>query len=139
MLNSFLSIFFSISAQALVDMKNANYTNVWTDMDVPGSGYELKVQRAYNSRSLFNGLFGFGWCSEFETSLEITAEGNIKVRECGSGVEVVYSPKEISPAEVNSTIDKIVSALRAERKVGLNEDYIKSLRQELLEDADLRM
>ena len=52
-------------AFALVDMKNANYTNTWTDMEIPGSGYDFKIIRTYNSRSLFNGIFGFGWCSDF--------------------------------------------------------------------------
>ncbi len=33
---------FSAQAYALVDMKNANYSNTWIDMDVPGSGYDLK-------------------------------------------------------------------------------------------------
>ena len=36
---------FLISQMAfgLVDMKNANYANTWIDMDVPGSGYDLKI------------------------------------------------------------------------------------------------
>ena len=59
-----IAVLFSAQAHALVDMKNANYSNTWIDMDVPGSGYDLKIVRTYNSRSLFNGMFGFGWCSD---------------------------------------------------------------------------
>ena len=45
---------------ALVDMKNANFADTWVDLIMPGSGYDLKVQRTYNSRTLFDGIFGFG-------------------------------------------------------------------------------
>jgi hypothetical protein len=80
-------IFASLFANAIVDMKNANYSNTWVDIEIPGSGYELKISRTYNSRSLINGIFGFGWCSDFETRLEKTAEGNLKLVElwCGPG------------------------------------------------------
>ena len=70
-----LSLIVAATAGAVVDMKNANYANTWTDLIVPGSGYDLRVQRTYNSRSLFNGVFGFGWCSDFETTLEVNSNG----------------------------------------------------------------
>lgn len=129
---------FSAQAYALVDMKNANYSNTWIDMDVPGSGYDLKIVRTYNSRSLFNGMFGFGWCSDFETSMEINAEGNIKVKECGGGLEVTFSPREVSRKEIDSTINTIINKMKAEKKVGVTEAYIASLKTQLLEDDNLR-
>lgn len=58
------ALIFSAPAFAIVDMKSANYSESWTDLIVPGVGYDLRINRAYNSRSLFNGLFGFGWCSD---------------------------------------------------------------------------
>src|ERR1700678_2766545 len=97
----------SYSAQALVDLKNANYSDAWVDLILPGSGYDLKVERAYNSRTLFNGMFGFGWCSEFETALEITAEGNLKYNECGAGSETVYQAAGFSEKDVDKTIKSI--------------------------------
>lgn len=135
-----LSIAFLFSAQAfaLVDMKNANYSNTWIDMDVPGAGYDLKIVRTYNSRSLFNGIFGFGWCSDFETSMEVNAEGNIKIKECGGGLEVVFSPREVTRQEIEKTIGLIVSKMRAQKKVGTTEAYLKSLSAQLLEDDNLR-
>lgn len=129
---------FSAQAYALVDMKNANYSNTWIDMDVPGSGYDLKIVRTYNSRSLFNGMFGFGWCSDFETSMELNAEGNIKVKECGGGLEVTFSPREVTRKEVEGTINSIINKMKAEKKVGVTETYIASLKTQLLEDDNLR-
>lgn len=129
---------FSVQAHALVDMKNANYSNTWIDMDVPGSGYDLKIIRTYNSRSLFNGMFGFGWCSDFETSMEVNAEGNIKVKECGGGLEVTFSPREVGRKEVEKTITQIINKMKAEKKVGVTEASLKALSIEMLEDDDVR-
>src|SRR5437868_12695089 len=127
-----------IQSHALVDMKNANYSNTWIDMDVPGSGYDLKVVRTYNSRSLFNGMFGFGWCSDFETSMEVNAEGNIKVKECGGGLEVTFSPREVTRKDIDSTIATIVSKMKADKKVGQTEAYYKNLQTQLVEDDNMR-
>jgi len=88
-------------------MRNANYSDSWTDIEVPGGVVPLKVTRAYNSRSLFNGMFGFGWCSDIETTLEVTAEGNIKITECGDGAEIFYRPRDFSKEEVAEVVEKM--------------------------------
>lgn len=132
------ALLFTTSAHALVDMKNANYSNSWIDMDVPGSGYDLKIVRTYNSRSLFNGLFGFGWCSDFETSAEVTAEGNLKVKECGGGLEVIFSPRDVTRADIDKTISAIINKMKAEKKVGLNDAYFKTVSAQMLENDSLR-
>lgn len=133
-----VAFLFSAQAYALVDMKNANYSNTWIDMDVPGTGYDLKVIRTYNSRSLFNGMFGFGWCSDFETSMEINPEGNIKVKECGGGLEITFSPREVTRKDVEGTIAQIITKMKAEKQVGVTESYINSLKTQLLEDDEAR-
>ena len=130
-------IFVVREASAVVDMKNANYANTWTDLTVPGSGYDLRVQRTYNSRSLFNGLFGFGWCSDFETKLEVTAEGNIRITECGGGLEVSFMPKDYKSEKVNNTIDSIMAEVK-KRNADLKPQYFKDLEKELLESSSLR-
>lgn len=135
---SVLLLFAAVQAHALVDMKNANYSNSWIDMDVPGSGYDLKINRTYNSRSLFNGMFGFGWCSDFETSMEITAEGNLKVKECGGGLEVTFSPREVTRKDIDATITTIISKMKADKKVGQTEAYYKNLQTQLVEDDNMR-
>lgn len=133
-----VAVLFSAQAYALVDMKNANYSNTWIDMDVPGTGYDLKIIRTYNSRSLFNGMFGFGWCSDFETSMEVNGEGNIKIKECGGGMEVTFSQREVTRKDVENTINSIITKMKAEKKVGVTEAYLTSLKTQLLEDDNAR-
>ena len=60
----------SANAFAVVDMKNANYSDTFLDIPGNGSGFNMKVQHYYNSRSVYIGYFGYGRCSDFETSIE---------------------------------------------------------------------
>ena len=136
-----LAFLLSVAAStsyAIVDMNSASYSNAWIDLEVPGTGYDLKVVRAYKSRTLYNGMFGFGWCSPFETKLETTSEGNIKISECGDGQEILYSPREIQRKDLDNTISQIISKMRADQKnKNLSADYYKKLGVDLVED-DLR-
>jgi YD repeat-containing protein len=129
-------IFASLFANAIVDMKNANYSNTWVDIEIPGSGYELKISRTYNSRSLINGIFGFGWCSDFETRLEKTAEGNLKLVECGAGQETFYYPREFSKKDIDKTISSIATRMRESKK--FEDRALKQLIEQMASDADLR-
>jgi len=108
-------LFFSLNSHAFVDMKNANYSHTWTDVLLEGTGYNLQLKRTYNSRSLHNGLFGFGWCSGYESKLKVTPEGNIKIVVCGGGNEVEYVSSGNS-ASIKKTITKIMNKLKASKK-----------------------
>lgn len=134
----FLSLWISNSALAIVDMKNANYSETWVDIDVPGSGYAMKINRTYNSRTLFNGMFGFGWCSDFETNLEITAEGNLRVIECGAGTEMVYSPRELTVAEATKTADQVIAKMKLEKASGRSESFYKDLKDKMVANDGTR-
>lgn len=132
-----LTVFFSLSAHAIIDMKNANFSTSWTDLIVPGGGYEMKIQRTYNSRSLFNGLFGFGWCSEFETKLIISPDNTIKVFECGAGLETTYTTKDYGAKDVERLVASILQKVKAEGK--RSADYLSNLRKNLMQDSRLRI
>ena len=127
---------FTSTSHAIVDMKNANFANSWVDLEVPGTGYDLKVNRTYNSKSLFDGMFGFGWCSDFETSLAITAEGNLKVTECGAGQEIFYTPREFGKKEIQNTINQIIAKMKAAKKG--DEKQWAEVSKDMLTDHDLR-
>jgi YD repeat-containing protein len=127
---------FSSASFAIVDMRNANYSNTWVDLELIGTGYELKVSRTYNSRSLFNGIFGFGWCSDLETKVDITPEGNLKLTECGAGQENYYFPREFNRKEIDKTISQIISNLRNQKKG--DEKSLQSLEKELATNHNLR-
>lgn len=130
--------FFSNESYAVVDLKNANYTNTWIDLDVSGSGYDLKIIRTYNSRSLFNGIFGFGWCSEFETSMDITAEGSLKIKECGGGQEIVYSPKPVSETDIEKSVVEIMKRVKQDPKNKYSANRLVEIQKDLKTDDDFR-
>lgn len=130
-------LLFSVKALAVVDMKSANYAETYTDLEVPGIGYDLRVTRTYNSRSIFNGMFGFGWCSDFETRIEVTPENALKLTECGGGVEINFLPKNFKSNSSSATISKIISQLKKKRP-DLKEDYLKSLAKEMESNTFMR-
>ncbi len=80
------------SAHALVNMRDANYFGSWTDVDGSRLHPDLKARRFYSSRSRHQGMYGFGWCSDFETSVRKTHDGRVMLFECGSSTELSYSP-----------------------------------------------
>ena len=96
-------------SHAIVDMKNANYSETWVDVTLTGTGYPLRVNRAYNSRSVFNGMFGFGWCSDFETVIEKLPEGRLKLTECGAGQEILYTPAKYDQATVAKLNEQLIA------------------------------
>jgi YD repeat-containing protein len=132
-----LSGFVAQNAMAIVDMKSANYSETWTTMQVPGVGYDLRVALTYNSRSLFNGKFGYGWCSDFETKIEPTPEGNLKLTECGGGMEIMFMPKTFKPQQVDATIQQIMTEVR-KRRGDLKSDYLTNLEKEMKTNDFLR-
>lgn len=132
-----LVVFISIPAMAIVDMKSANYAESWTDLIVPGVGYDLRVNRSYNSRSLFNGMFGFGWCSDYETRVDVTPESNLKVTECGGGMEVIFTPKNFNPNKIENTIKAIITEVK-KRRPDLKPDYVAGLEKELKTNEFMR-
>jgi YD repeat-containing protein len=132
-----LALFIPAASYAIVDMKGANYSDSWTDIVVPGVGYDLRVNRTYNSRSLFNGLFGFGWCSDFETKIDVTPESTLKLTECGGGMEITYWPKSFPSNKLETTIKSILTEVK-KRRPDLRSDYMTNLEKELHSNEFMR-
>lgn len=78
-------------AQALVDMNSASYSNVFIDIRVSDIGFEFELLRAYKSRTLYTGLFGFGWCSTLETRLLSVSDDEIVMLACGDGMTTRFA------------------------------------------------
>lgn len=131
------TIGFALQSFALVDMRNANYADTWVDIEVPGAGYPLKVQRTYNSRTLFNGIFGFGMCSDVETALELTADGSVKLTECGAGLEVIYMTPSASPKEIDRVVDEVAKAYKSANPK-IDSGTFKNLKEQWKTDRQLR-
>ena len=124
-------------ALALMDTRNGNFSDTWIDLRVPSSGYDLQVKRSYSSRSLFNGTYGFGWCSELESTVEVTPEGNLRLTECGGGLELLFKQKGFDYKKTKELVRKIIAGVK-KKNSALKEDYYKKLRSKLEYDSGLR-
>ncbi len=132
----FFMFLISSIAYAAMDTRLANYFDSWTDLEFPGTGYNLKITRTYNSRSLFNGMFGFGWCSTFETRFELQADGSIKLKECGDGRTTVYVPQNFSNRNTDRVVQQIINQSRKRRN--LTQRQIQNLKSQLVSNSQLR-
>ncbi len=130
-------MFFALSSYATVNMKDAAYSETSNDMSVPGVGYDLRVLRTYSSRSVYSGIFGYGQCSDGETSLKVTPENYLQVTECGGGQKTMYTPRKADPEKIESTIKTIMKEVR-QRKQTNDQQYYSNLEKELHENVVLR-
>ncbi len=126
-----------LKSMAMVDMRNANYSHTWIDLTLPSNGIEFSIRRTYNSRSLFDGMFGFGWCTTFESKLEFTAEGNIELVECGGGLALIFKPRDFSFDQVKETVSQIVTKHKSENPKKTSEEIAK-FQEELMTNEALR-
>lgn len=117
-----------------VNLKNGNFFVSYTDIVVPGGGKKLEVTRTYNSRSLQNGWFGFGWGSDFETYLNVSADGSVVVHENGAGATTRFTPKTSVDAKVAA--EKIVTAMKSKNQ--MTEKVALEMVEKLKNDAELR-
>lgn len=125
------------TAFALVNMKDSAYSEVRTDMIVPGVGYDLRVLATYSSRSLFSGMFGFGWCSDFETNVRVTPESYFQITECGGGLQVMFTPKKADPEKIEGTIKSIMTEVK-NRNRNMSPKNFADLEKELHDNVLLR-
>ena len=124
-------------ALAIVDTRSAGYSKNFVDFRREGPGFPLTIERTYNSRSLFNGLFGYGWCSNLETKLSVLPDNSIKIVECGGGMEIVYHPKGQVPND-RRVVNDILKGIRSKRKVKMSEKALKELEGHLYQSPHLR-
>jgi YD repeat-containing protein len=129
-----IAILIASFAHAGVNLKNGNFYISYTDIVVPGGGKKLEITRTYNSKSTEVGWFGFGWGSEFETKLELSADGSIIIHEHGSGAKTRFTPKAAVDAMAAST--RIVNEMK--KKTALSEKAAADLIQKLATNAELR-
>lgn len=121
-------------AMAGVNLKNGNFYISYTDIVVPGGGKKLEITRTYNSKSTEQGWFGFGWGSEYETRLEVSADGSVIIHEHGAGAKTRFTPKTAVDAVAAAT--KIVTEMK--KKTALSEKVAADLIQKLAGNAELR-
>ncbi len=131
-----LLLFFLMPALAFagVNLKNGNFYISYTDIIVPGGGMDLEITRTNNSKSTEKGWFGFGWGSDYETYVTVSADGSVVVHENGSGALTRFTPK--TAVDANKAAENIVAAIR--KRSSINDKFAKDLLEKLKNDAELR-
>src|SRR5262245_50241964 len=104
-----LALLAAAPALANVSIKNGNFFIGYTDIIYPG-GFEPKIERVYNSKSPFKGMFGWGWGNEFEVRLSVSADGSVVVHEYGGGAENRFNPRAFNSKELDGAVAMIVEA-----------------------------
>jgi YD repeat-containing protein len=133
-LMTLLVLLITTTAYAGVNLKNGNFYISYTDIVVPGSGKKLEITRTYNSKSTELGWFGFGWGSDYETHLEVSADGSVVVHENGAGGKTRFTPK--NKVDAVAAAQKIIEAMKA--KTTLTGKSEKDLLDRLVGNAELR-
>src|SRR3954467_12170508 len=97
------------AALANVSVKNGNFFIGYTDIIYQG-GFEPKIERVYNSKSPFKGMFGWGWGCEYELRLDVLPEGAVVVHEYGGGAVNYFAPEAFDKDALAKAIESVVRA-----------------------------
>lgn len=124
------------AVEANVSLRNGNFFIGYTDLLYPG-GFEPKIERVYNSKTPYKGIFGWGWGNEYEVHLKVSVDGSVVVHEYGGGAENRFSPKAFDGAELNRAIEMIAAAAKKAGLVG-STSQLASYKKKLASDATFR-
>jgi YD repeat-containing protein len=105
------------SAFANVSLRNGNFFVGYTDVVYSG-GLEPKIERIYNHKTPYNGIFGWGWGNEYEVYLTVSADGSVVVHEYGGGAENRFNPVSFKQEDLNRAVDEITRVAQASGAVG---------------------
>lgn len=135
-LNYLIAFLLVVSQVALagVNLKNGNFYISYTDIVVPGGGNKLEITRTYNSKATDVGWFGFGWGSDYETNLKVSADGSVVIHENGAGGKTRFTPK--TSVDATAAAKKIVEVMK--KKTTLSGKAEKELLKRLVNNAELR-
>src|SRR3989344_432257 len=120
---------------ALVAITNGNYFVGFDDLihPVTGADFQLKIERNYNSRSQYFGMFGYGWGSDYEAYLLPSVDGSVIIQESGGGAKTRFTPEKFSQNDLDNSITQLVEAY----KKGGGKDT-ENFRKTMMKDAEDR-
>jgi YD repeat-containing protein len=133
---SFGALFASYDAAANVTLKNGNFFIGYTDIVYPG-GFEPKMERVYNSKTSFKGMYGWGWGNEYEVYLSPSADGSVVVHEYGGGAENRFSPVAFKSQDLDKAVDMISEAAMKAGSIG-SQNQLAAYKGKLRADASYR-
>jgi YD repeat-containing protein len=123
-------------ARADVSLRNGNFYVSFRDISYPGA-MEPKIERVYNSKSDFTGMFGYSWGTEYETRLGNDPDGSIVVTEFGGGADNRFVAKDYKAADLESGVNQLTEAAK---KAGLvsSAKQVQDYKAKLSSDFDYR-
>lgn len=74
----------NVPTYADVSLANGNFYIGFTDI-LTSKDKNLFIERVYNSKSGFNGIFGIGWGTYYETHISVSASGELRLFQSGGG------------------------------------------------------
>jgi YD repeat-containing protein len=90
---------FSHVVTAEVSLKNGNFSSDRNDISFSG-GLEPGIDRVYNSKTWFKGIFGWGWGTQYEVHLAVQGDGTVVVHEYGGGADNIFTPSSLAPEDL---------------------------------------
>jgi hypothetical protein len=118
-----------------VNLNNGNFSVSFVDFSFFSDPLDLGLSRTYNSRSNYEGLFGYGWSSNLDTYLEFLPDGSILLREAGGGRTEVFVPsnKQDFAAEVEELIQRMKT-----KETARSETYWTNVKKQAMNDEFYR-
>ena len=96
-------------ASAEVTLGNGNFYLELTDVSARG-GLAMNIDRVYNSKADFSGVFGSRWSFRYEEYLQIEDDGSIVVHEYGGGAANRFAPVTAKPRSIDAICDELTAA-----------------------------
>lgn len=129
-----LLLFSMAPAHAKVNLKNGNYYVSYTDMIVGVP--EFEIVRTYNSKATQTLSFGFGWGTDFDTSLTVAGDGSVVLKENGSGKNRSYNPPTLLAKERRRIVEMMLDAMVGAGWLA-SDTQLRETRARLVEDTEL--
>lgn len=123
-------------ALANVKLENGNFYIGYTDVLHDGN-QQLKLERVYNSKTAFKGIFGWGWGSDYEAYLQLEPDGSVTYHEYGGGADNRFDPPELSAALLEQSIAQLIAVARTTGAL-TDADSIERYRLRARADATFR-
>ena len=71
-----------------VNVRNGNLFLYYQDLFIPSMGIPLRVDRVYNSRSVYRTPFGYGWSFNYFTIIRLENDGKLKAYESDGSIKI---------------------------------------------------
>ncbi|MFM8270665.1 MAG: DUF6531 domain-containing protein [Pseudomonadota bacterium] len=117
-----LAFFAATSFGVTINRVNGSLNISYVDFSVPGYAVPLELVRSYNSitalseTSGWSGAFGWGWTSPIETTLTVTPEKKVILRDGGTGNNIIFSPSQPNEKAIEAFSSSVKKAYFEQQK-----------------------